>query len=234
MLNFSQFRLLSFDCYGTLIDWETGIFSALRPILAAHGKTVSDSELLRLYSELESDAERGDFHPYREVLQSVVRGLGKRLAFTPTEAEVRSLPESLPNWLPFPDTVAALHKLKAHFQLAVISNVDDDLFTYTARRLEVPFDFVVTARQAGAYKPSLPMFKLAQQRTAVAPNQWLHAAQSIYHDVIPARSLGVTSVWVNRPSPRPGSGAAKSASAQPDLQVPDLKTLAELAENREH
>jgi len=233
MLNFAQFRLLSFDCYGTLIDWETGIFSALRPILAAHGKTVADSELLRLYSELESDAERGDFRPYREVLQCVVRGLGKRLAFTPTEAEICSLPESLPNWLPFPDTVAALQKLKSRYKLAVISNVDDDLFAYTARRLEVPFDFVVTAHQAGAYKPSLPMFTLAQQRTAVAPSQWLHVAQSIYHDVIPARSLGMTSVWVNRPSPRPGSGAAKSASAQPDLEVPNLKTLAELTENRE-
>ena len=233
MLNFAQFRLLSFDCYGTLIDWETGIFSALRPILAAHGKTVADSELLRLYSELESDAERGDFHPYREVLQSVVRGLGKRLAFTPTEAEIRSLPESMPNWLPFPDTVAALRQLKARYQLAVISNVDDDLFASTARRLEIPFDYVITAQQAGAYKPSLPMFKLAQQRTAVAPSQWLHIAQSIYHDVIPARSMGMTSVWVNRPSPRPGSGAAKSASAQPDLEVPNLKTLAQLAENRE-
>jgi 2-haloacid dehalogenase len=233
MLNFAQFRLLSFDCYGTLIDWEAGIFSALRPILAAHGKTVADSELLRLYSELESDAERGDFHPYREVLQSVVRGLGKRLAFSPSEAEVRSLAESLPNWLPFPDTVAALRRLKARYQLAVVSNVDDDLFASTARRLEIPFDYVITAQQAGAYKPSLPMFKLAQQRTAVAPSQWLHVAQSIYHDVIPARSLGMTSVWVNRPSPRPGSGAARSASAQPDLEVPNLKTLAELTENRE-
>ena len=233
MLNFAQFRLLSFDCYGTLIDWEAGIFSALRPILAAHGKTVADSELLRLYSELESDAERGDFHPYREVLQSVVRGLGKRLAFSPSEAEVHSLAESLPNWLPFPDTVAALRRLKARYQLAVVSNVDDDLFASTARRLEIPFDYVITAQQAGAYKPSLPMFKLAQQRTAVAPSQWLHVAQSIYHDVIPARSLGMTSVWVNRPSPRPGSGAARSASAQPDLEVPNLKTLAELTENRE-
>ena len=233
MLNLAQFRLLSFDCYGTLIDWETGIFSALRPILAAHGKTVADSELLRLYSELESDAQRGDFHSYREVLQSVVRGLGKRLAFNPTDDEIHSLPDSLPNWLPFPDTVAALRTLKAHYRLAVISNVDDDLFAATARRLEIPFDHVVTAQQAGAYKPSLPMFRLAQQRTAVVPGHWLHVAQSIYHDVIPARSLGITTVWVNRPSPRPGSGAAKAASARPDLEVPDLKTLAQLTENRE-
>jgi 2-haloacid dehalogenase len=233
MLNFAQFRVISFDCYGTLIDWETGIFSALRPILAAHGKTISDSELLRLYAELESEAESGDFRPYVDVLQSVVLGFGSRLGFNPTGSEVLSLPGSLPNWLPFPDTLAALRRLKAHCQLAVISNVDADLFALTARRLEVPFDCVVTAQEARAYKPSLSIFKLAQQRTAVDPSQWLHVGQSIYHDVIPARSLGITTVWVNRPSPRPGAGAAKAASAQPDLEVPNLKTLAELTENRE-
>src|ERR1700690_478520 len=93
MLNFAQFRLVTFDCYGTLIDWETGIFSALRPVLAAHGKTLPDAELLRLYSELESEAQQGEFHPYREVLQSVVRGFGQRLEFSPTESQTRSLPE---------------------------------------------------------------------------------------------------------------------------------------------
>ena len=93
MLNFAQYRLISFDCYGTLIDWERGIFSALRPILAAHGKTIADPDFLRLYSELESAAEQGEFHPYREVLQSVVRGFGKNLSFDPSESEIRSLPE---------------------------------------------------------------------------------------------------------------------------------------------
>jgi 2-haloacid dehalogenase len=233
MLNFAQFRLVSFDCYGTLIDWETGIFSALHPILVAHGKTIEDSELLRLYSELESDAQQGEFHPYRDVLQSVVRGFGKHLAFHPTASQIRSLPDSLPNWPPFPDTIAALAKLKAQYQLAIISNVDDDLFAATARRLQIPFDYVITAQQARAYKPSPQIFKLAQQRTGVAPGQWLHAAQSVYHDVIPARSLGIATVWVNRPSSRPGSGAAKAASGQPDLEVPDLKTLANLTDNRE-
>ncbi len=234
MLNFDQFRLLTFDCYGTLIDWETGIFSALRPILARHGKTISDSELLRLYSEFEAEAEQGEFRPYRQVLESVVEGFGERLGFRPTESEIRSLPDSLPNWLPFPDTIAALGRLKARYQLAVISNVDDDLFAATARRLEVPFDYVITAQQARAYKPSLQIFKLAQQRTGVVSSQWLHVGQSIYHDVVPAQSLGIKTVWVNRASPRPGAGAAKTASAQPDLEVPDLKSLAQLtSENQE-
>src|SRR6266852_4315893 len=234
MLNFTQFQVLSFDCYGTLIDWETGIFSALGSILAAHGKSIADAELLKVYSELESEAEQGEFCSYREVLGSVVRGFGERLGFKPTEAQVRSLPDSLASWLPFPDTVAALQKLKARYQLAVISNVDDDLFAATARRLEVAFDHVITAQQARAYKPSLLIFNLAQQRIGVAPARWLHAAQSVYHDVIPARSMGIATVWVNRPSPRPGAGAAKAASGEPDLEVPDLKTLAQLTtENSE-
>ena len=234
MLNFDQFRLLTFDCYGTLIDWETGIFSALRPLLAAHGKTISDSELLRLYSEFEWHAEQGEFRPYRQVLESVVRRFGQSLGFRPSESEARSLPDSLPNWLPFPDSIPALRKLKARYQLAIISNVDDDLFASTGRRLDIPFDYVITAQQAQAYKPSLQIFRLAQQRTGVAPGQWLHVGQSIYHDVVPAQSLGMKSVWVNRLSPRPGAGAAKTASAQPDLEVCDLKSLAQLiSENRE-
>ncbi len=231
MLNFTSFQVLTFDCYGTLIDWETGIFSALRPILAAHGKTISDYELLSVYSELEAQAEQGEFHPYREVLQSVVRGFGERLGFKPTEAEVRSLPDSLATWPPFPDTIAALRTLKASCRLAILSNVDDDLFAATARRLEVSFDHVITAQQARAYKPSLQVFKLAQERIGAAPGQWLHVGQSIYHDVIPAKSLGIATVWVNRPSPRPGAGAAKAASGQPDLEVPDLKTLVQLVRN---
>jgi 2-haloacid dehalogenase len=229
MLDFAPFQVLTFDCYGTLIDWETGIFSALRPILATHKITVTDFALLQLYSELELAAEQGKFRPYREVLQSVVRGLGERLGFRPSEFEVRSLPESLASWPAFPDTVAALRRLKSRYRLAIMSNVDDDLFAATARRLEVPFDHVITAQQARAYKPSLRIFKMAQERIGAKPDQWLHVGQSVYHDVIPASSLGIATVWVNRPSPRPGAGAAKAASGQPDLEVSNLKALADLS-----
>jgi len=225
MLDLGRFKVLTFDCYGTLIDWETGIFSALRPILAAHGKPITDSALLEMYSALEAEAEQGEFHPYREVLQSVVRGFGERLGFTPTAAEIRSLPESLATWLPFPDTVPALLQLKRRYQLAVISNVDDDLFAATALQLKVRFNHVVTAGQARCYKPGLEIFKIALTRIGVPASQILHVAQSIYHDVIPVRSLGISTVWVNRPSPRPGAGAAKSASSTPDLEVTDLTAL---------
>jgi 2-haloacid dehalogenase len=228
-MDFSRFQVLTFDCYGTMIDWESGIFSALRPILAAHGKNIPDAELLALYGELEAQAEAGAYQPYREVLQAVVRGVGASLGFQPTDAEIRSLPQSLHNWLPFPDTVQALRKLKSHFQLAVISNVDDDLFAASAHRLHVQFDHVITAQQARCYKPGMKIFNLALERIATPPDRILHCGQSIYHDVVPARSLGIATVWVNRPSPRAGVGAVKPASGQPDLQVPNLETLAALA-----
>src|SRR5580698_1548373 len=140
MFDLTRFKVLTFDCYGTMIDWETGIFSALRPILAAHRKSIPDSDLLQLYSELEASAEQGEFLCYLDVLQSVVRGFGEHLGFAPTADEVHSLPESLANWQPFPDTVEALRKLKGRYQLAVISNVDDDLFAATAPKLGVGFD----------------------------------------------------------------------------------------------
>ena len=229
MLDFARFSTLTFDCYGTLIDWESGILSVLRLMLAAHRKSLSDAQILELYSDLEAKAEQGEFHPYREVLQTVVRGFGQRLGFEPTEAEVRSLPESLATWTAFHDTVTALRQLKARYRLAIISNIDDDLFAQSVPKLEVPFDFVITAQQARAYKPSHQIFQLAEQTISVPRSQWLHVGQSIYHDVIPAKSLGVATVWVNRPSPRPSAGAAKAASSQPDLEVPDLRSLAELA-----
>jgi 2-haloacid dehalogenase len=233
MLDLTRFKVLTFDCYGTMIDWETGIFSALRPILAAHGKKISDSVLLELYSELEASAEasaeKGEFLRYRDALQSVVRGFGDRLGFSPTDAEVRSLPESLANWQAFADTVEALRKLKSRYQLAVISNVDDDLFASTAPKLGVVFDHVITAQQAQCYKPCIRMFELAEERIRVSRERWLHVGQSIYHDVIPAQSLGIATVWVNRPSPRSGAGAATAAAGTPDLEVPDLDTLAQLS-----
>ena len=228
-LDFSHFQILTFDCYGTLIDWESGIFSALRPILAVHGKAIPDAQLLEMYGELEAQAEQKEFRCYRDVLQLVVDGFGKQLGFQPTEQEKRSLPESLKSWLPFADSVRALERLKSRFKLAIISNVDDDLFAASAERLKVKFDHVTTAQQARCYKPGMGIFNLALKKMAVSPEHILHCGQSIYHDVIPAQSLGMSTVWVNRPSPRAGVGAVKPASGRPDLEVPNLETLAKIA-----
>ena len=221
-------RVVTFDCYGTLIDWETGILGAVRPILSAHKVPVADAEILKIYGDLEAEAEAGEFRPYREVLREVVRGFEKRLGFQASGAERDSLPNSLATWRPFPDTMAALRQLHTMFQLGIISNVDDDLFAATAPQLQISFDFVVTAGQARAYKPSEKIFRLAQERISVPNAQWLHAGQSLYHDVIPAKALGIAAAWVNRASARPGAGAAKRASATPDLEVASLRELADL------
>ena len=229
MLNFSNFEMLTFDCYGTLIDWETGIFTALKPVLAAHGKSIPDNRLLEFYGEFESQAETGKYRPYREVLQSVVRAFGKRLAFTPTVEEVNSLSNSVTKWQPWPDTVRALTKLSTRHRLAIISNIDDDLFSATRQYLPVEFHSVTTAEQAACYKPGLDIFRMALSCGGVSPDHILHVGQSIYHDVLPAQSLGLATAWINRPSPRPGIGAVKMAHVKPDLEVPDMESLAALA-----
>ncbi|MGC2194212.1 MAG: haloacid dehalogenase type II [Terriglobales bacterium] len=229
MLNLSDFDLLTFDCYGTLIDWEAGIFSVLKPLLATHGKSIPDAELLELYGEFEAEAESGKYRTYRAVLQSVVQAFGKRLSFTPTLEELDSLADSVPNWRPWPDTVAALTRLSTRYRLAIISNIDDDLFQATGRHLPVKFDGVTTAQQAQCYKPALQIFRLALGKAGIGPDRILHVGQSIYHDVLPAKSLGIATVWVNRPSPRAGVGAVKPAAGQPDLQVSDVETLAKHA-----
>src|SRR3981081_2609660 len=139
MLDFTRFRVLTFDCYGTLIDWETGILSTLHHILAVHGKKVDDATVLKLYGDFELLAEQGQFKPYRQVLQSVVCQFGEKLGFTPTDQEPPSLPESLANWEPWPDTVAALRRLKEGYDLAIISNVDKYLFGTNLPKLEVEY-----------------------------------------------------------------------------------------------
>jgi 2-haloacid dehalogenase len=226
MLDFNRFRVLTFDCYGTLIDWETGILSTLHRILAAHGKKVDDATVLKLYGDFELLAEQGQFKPYRQVLRSVVCQFGEKLGFTPTDQETHSLPESLANWEPWPDTVAALRRLKERYGLAIISNVDDDLFATTLHKLEVEFAQIITAQQAQAYKPSKKIFELAISHVSLPASAILHVGQSIYHDVIPAQSLGLSTVWVNRPSARKGIGAVVSAAGNPELEVSSLAELA--------
>lgn len=225
MLDFSRFSHLTFDCYGTLIDWEQGIVEALQPVLRAHGVTLEDDRLLELFAEHEAAIEQGEYRSYRTVLQQVVRALGRRLKFPATEEDARALPQSMRNWQPFPDTVEALKKLAARYKLGVISNVDDDLFAHSARLLEVPFERVITAQQARSYKPSLNNFRLALRVLGAPPQRVLHVAQSLYHDIAPAKQLGLATVWVNRRKGKPGAGATPPAAAQPDMEVASLEEL---------
>lgn len=230
MLDFSQFEILTFDCYGTLIDWETGILGALRPILSAHRIKASDEELLEAYAVAESRAESGVFKPYKEVLKEVVRDIGEKFGFQPSEQDQRSLPKSVKTWQPFPDTVGVLRRLHRYYRLSIISNIDDDLFAETAKLLQVPFDFVTTALEVKSYKPSFNNFERALTKMKISKDRVLHVAESLHHDVKPSRALGLHSVWVNRRHGKAGIGASGTSSAKPDLEVPDLKTLAGLVE----
>lgn len=228
MLDFSQYEALTFDCYGTIIDWEQGILSALKPVLAVHQVTLTDSQILELFARLEGEIEAGKYQPYRQVLKQVMQQFGEKLGFTPTSDQLDCLADSIQNWQPFPDSIDALNSLKQQFKLVIISNIDDDLFAFTAKRLGVPFDFVITAFQAKSYKPSTHNFEFAFKKTGIPHDKILHVAQSIYHDIVPAKKLGLSTVWVNRRHNQSGSGATPPASSQPDLEVPDLETLAKL------
>ena len=232
MLDFEKYGALTFDCYGTLIDWEAGIADALRPVMRAHGIRVSDAELMDLYSEIERAGKSGEYRRYREVLRATVRGICTRLEFVPSMSEIDCLAESLGSWQPFPDTVDALRRFQSRYRLCIVSNVDDDLFAGTARTLDVDFDYIVTAEQAGSYKPSHNNFALAIQRMGIPKERVLHVAESVKLDIEAAKSFGMDAVWVNRHAglEREGSASGNPSDGQSgaDLEVPDLKTLAEL------
>ncbi len=210
---------LTLDCYGTLIDWEAGAIEALRPLLARHGVVLSDDEIVRTFQDIDAELCEPPYRPYRAVLAGVVEGFGRRFGFPVGAAERGLLAASLPAWEPFPDTVGTLRALKGRYRLAVVSNIDDDLFAATARRLGVAFDHVVTAEQVRSYKPSSPIFEEAIRRLSVAPGAIAHVAEGA-SEVPPARRLGCATVWVRR-----HGRSARLLTEAPDLEVPDLRSL---------
>ncbi|MBN3874494.1 haloacid dehalogenase type II [Nostoc sp. JL33] len=229
MIDFNQYKALTFDCYGTLIDWENGILGVLKPLLLAHNTNLDDNQILELFAEFEAELEKGEYIKYREVLKRVVQKFGERFGFEPTADELNSLADSIQDWLPFPDTIEALKTLTSKFKLVIISNVDDDLFAFSAKHLQVEFDQIITAEQTKSYKPSLNNFRVAIERIDLPLEQILHVAASVYHDIVTAKSLGLSAVWVNRRRDQKGLYTTGSAVSQPDLEVPDLKTLAVLS-----
>jgi 2-haloacid dehalogenase len=229
MLQLDQFEVLTFDCYGTLIDWETGIWEALRPVLAAHQVNLQPEQVLELYGELESTAEAGEYQEYKTILSIVLEGFGARLGFTPSAVELQSFSTCVKDWPAFPDSPGALQALHKKYKLAIISNIDDDLFAFSEKRLQVKFDWIITARQARSYKPSLNNFKVAFERIGIPQGKILHVAQSLFHDIVPAKQLGLACVWINRRHDKAGFGATPPAKARPDLEEPDLQSLARLA-----
>jgi 2-haloacid dehalogenase len=222
---FESIRLITFDCYGTLIDWETGMLAAMRPLFTRDGHAISDAQLLEAYGEVEVELESGPYLAYREVLSRSLQEVGRRLGVAINADEGREFAESLKRWEPFPDTVSSLQELSKRFRLGIISNVDNDLFAVTRKKLNAPFDVVVTAQQVKSYKPAFRNFEEMLRRSGLEKEEILHAGQSVYHDIVPANALGLKNVWVNRPSIRPGSGATKPANARPTAEVSSLAEL---------
>ena len=228
MLDLSQFQWLSFDCYGTLINWEAGILGYIRRVLKGKECTVSDDRILNLYSEFEPRRQELPYRTYREVLAEVMRDFASEFRVEVSDDEARGLADSIRDWGPFPDTVDALRRLRSRYKLAVLSNIDDDLFALTAPKLGIELDALVTAQQVRSYKPSRRNFESLLKRLQMDKNKPLHVAESLYHDVAPARSLGIRTVWVNRRQGRPAA-ATKLIAELPDVEVRTVGELADLA-----
>jgi 2-haloacid dehalogenase len=219
-----RFDALTFDCYGTLIDWERGILDALH---TAFGRSApaDPQSLLELFAATESATQTGPFRPYRSILVQVVLSMGSELGVVVGSQAAEDFAASVPRWPAFADSVESLRSLSSRYRLAIVSNVDDDLFAGSAARLGVAFDEVVTAQQVRSYKPAPDHFHEVLRRLALPRDRVLHVAQSLFHDIAPARELGLTTVWVNRRAGREGGGATPPNGASPDFEVPDLRTL---------
>jgi 2-haloacid dehalogenase len=231
-LDYGAFRAVSFDCYGTLIDWESGLLAGLRAVLDAHGverDRAPDDEVLERYATAEAALEAGPYRTYREILGRSLVEVGRAFGVIPSPTEIARFGGSVVDWPPFPDSAGALARLKASFRLGVLTNCDDDLFAASNRRLGVDFDWIVTAQQAGGYKPRLENFELLFERLAIPRERILHVAQSLFHDHVPAKALGLSTVWIDRRHGSAGSGATPPAEATPDATFPDMASFAAAA-----
>ena len=225
-VDFRAHEVLTFDCYGTLIDWETGLLAALREALPG-AADVGDDELLETYARHEAEAEKPPYRSYRAVLAAGVRGVADDLGHTVANDAVARFAESVRDWPAFPDSAEALARLHERFRLGVITNCDSDLFAASSERLGTDFDWVVTAEAARAYKPALAGFELAFATIPAPRERILHVAQSLFHDHVPAKRLGLTTVWIDRRHDRPGSGATPPAEAAPDATYPSMQAFAD-------
>ncbi len=214
------FDVVTFDCYGTLIDWEAGIIEAFGHAAAADGVSLDTAAVLPVLFDTRPAAEAPQYRSYRDILTDAAVRVGGRLGWPISRERAAFLPESLPLWKPFPDTNDALERLSgAGYALGILSNVDDDLLAGTRHHLGVSFPVLVTAQQVRSYKPAPGHFTTARER--IGAQRWLHAAQSYFHDVLPAVSHGIPVAWINRKGERP------SSVVRPDRE---FRTLAELAD----
>ena len=214
------YDVITFDCYGTLIDWEAGLTRAFADAAAADGFPLEPGAAAAAYATREPAVEAETYRGYRAVLAETAVRAAASLGWTMSEERARILPDSLPAWPPFPDTNPALERLAAAgYTLGILSNVDDDLLAGTLRHLTVPYEILVTAQKVRSYKPAHGHFDAA--RRLLGGRRWLHAAQSYFHDIVPARDLSIPVAWINR------RGEAPAGDARPDREFPTLTELAD-------
>lgn len=217
----SNVTTLSFDCYGTLVDWETGACNALRTIYGFAPDTASDDLLIDLFLEADARIIETDLFPYSRVLEAVAAEISEKLLGTSDPAKAAGFAASLPTWPVFEETNTALTALSQHYRLAIISNVDVDLITQTIKGFDVPFDVVMTSEQARCYKPGNAIFEKALEALREDPKHVVHVAEGLC-EARPAGQLGMRSIWVRR-SKRSDDGSG----AKPDAVVSSLGDLVE-------
>jgi 2-haloacid dehalogenase/putative hydrolase of the HAD superfamily len=191
-----RYSVITFDCYGTLIDWESGIADAFLSAAANEGVTLTREAVLRAYADTEHRVQAASYRPYREILCDTAMGVARVLGWPLVAERAGFLADSLPSWQPFPDTNAALERLAAVSRLGILSNIDDDLLDATREHFTVAFDVVVSAQQVRSYKPGHAHFQAA--RDLIGTASWLHAAESNFHDIVPTNTLGIGNAWINR------------------------------------
>ena len=228
-IDFGRFEAITFDCYGTLIDWEAGLSAAFRPVFVGRGKTFDTDDVLVRFAVHEATAEAGPYRRYRDVLAAALRGVSTDFGIEPTADEIEDFSGSVGDWPAFADTAPALARLADRFRLGIITNCDDDLFAASLPKLGASFDWVITAQQVGAYKPDERNFEVAFTRIGLPRERILHVAQSLFHDHAPAQRLGMTSVWIDRRADRAGSGATPPSDAAPDATFRDMASFAAAA-----
>jgi len=219
---------LTFDCYGTLIDWERGIVETVIPILRNHGVEAIARDILEVYRDVEALVEMAPYSTYAEVLRRIMEEFGRHFGVPLALSEEHALIDSIGNWPPFKDTVSSLRRLHQSFRLSIVSNVDDELFARTQRCLGIEFDQIITSQQVRSYKPAHGHFEEAIRRLAVPKKSILHVAQSLYHDHVPAKEIGLRTAWIKRTSVLGRNGLAPSAEVAPDITAQSLGELTDL------
>ncbi len=233
--DFAQFRALSFDCYGTLIDWETGITQALRPWAQRHDLTVAPATLLDAFSATETVVQSE--YPtkrYPVVLGEVLRRMGARFGVGVSPTEAATFGASVGDWPAFPDSSDALRRLQSRFTLIILSNVDRSTFARSNQHLGVDFDLVITAEDVGSYKPAPRNFEVLIDHVidlGLPRETLLHVAESLYHDHEPAHAIGLQSVWIHRRHAVEGFGATPRPRGQvtPDWRFESMGAFARAA-----